>query len=118
MLCCFRYFTDPDSGTFNCFDFFIVAAGYILTWTIGGSAISMLRMLRLVRLLTFVKGVKTLRVEPRTKKSCSYQQGLGRSFGDDIDAFFVDPFFFGLKRQLQPAHVLAVLVRLGRRLRR
>ena len=57
-----RYFTDPENGNFNCFDFSIVAVGWVLTWTVGGSSLGGLRMLRLVRLLTFVKGVRQLRV--------------------------------------------------------
>ena len=56
-----RYFTDEDNGPFNCFDFFIVVAGFAFLGSENGAAIGALRLLRLLRLLTFVKGVKQLR---------------------------------------------------------
>ena len=58
-----RYFTDPELGGFNTFDFAIVSAGYVLMAleSKDGSAIGALRMLRLIRLFTFVKGIPQLR---------------------------------------------------------
>ena len=57
-----RYFNDPDDGWFNCFDFFIVLAGFAFLGSENQGAIGVLRLLRLLRLLTFIKGVPQLRV--------------------------------------------------------
>ena len=58
-----HYFTDPDLGRFNTFDFIIVFVGYLFMamGSDNGSALGALRMLRLIRLFTFVKGVPQLR---------------------------------------------------------
>ena len=56
------YFTDPDDGSFNTFDFVIVVASLAFMGNSNSGAIGGLRMLRLVRLLTFIKGVPQLRV--------------------------------------------------------
>jgi hypothetical protein len=58
-----QYFADEEDGYFNCFDFGIVAIGYVFM-SIGQSsaAVGALRTLRLIRLLTFIKGVPQLRV--------------------------------------------------------
>jgi len=56
-----HYFSDPDDGAFNTFDFSIVAMGFLFMGLDGGGAVGSLRMLRLIRLLTFVKGVPQLR---------------------------------------------------------
>ena len=55
-----RYFTHPEDGYFNTFDFFIVVCTYAMSGG-SGAAIAGLRMLRLVRLLTLIKSVPVLR---------------------------------------------------------
>ncbi len=55
-----RYFTHPDDGYFNTFDFFIVVCTFALRGG-GGAATGGLRMLRLVRLLTLIENVPVLR---------------------------------------------------------
>ena len=57
-----RYFTDPDDGLFNCFDFLIVIFSLALLGSDHGSSIGTLRLLRLLRVLTFVKQVPALRI--------------------------------------------------------
>ena len=58
-----QYFTDPDIGSYNTFDFIIVVSGFILMAlkSEDGSGVGTLRMLRLIRIFTFVKGVPQLR---------------------------------------------------------
>jgi len=56
-----RYFTNPEFGMFNTFDFLIVVLSFSFMET-GGNAISALRMIRLLRLLSFIKHVPHLRV--------------------------------------------------------
>ena len=50
-----RFFTHPENGHFNSFDFAIVLASYGFLGSSSGGAVGALRMLRLVRLLTFIK---------------------------------------------------------------
>ena len=58
-----QFFIDKIDGSFNTFDFGIVAAGYIfMGMGENSAAVGALRMLRLIRLLTFIKGVRQLRV--------------------------------------------------------
>ena len=57
-----RFFSDPEDGWFNSFDFAIVLLSFAFVGQDGQGAVQVMRLMRLMRLLSLIKSVTQLRV--------------------------------------------------------